>query len=234
MNHHYFNDLDDDNDDFETVRVSKSSSVPAASSAARAGSSSGPSEGKGPFTRRASQPSQNNSQEIVRTSDLQKAKKATKATKAANKKTGISLLARAINLLSRREHSELELSRKLLPHAESLEELEQVLARLKKENWQSNQRFTHTFAQQKSSKWGAAKILQELKHHKLNAEDISDIKEELEQTEQQRAYEVWFKKFRGVKYETPQEYARQIRFLLSRGFSSEVVRKIVGGGYFED
>ncbi len=231
MNRYYFNNSDDDDDDFETVRVSKSSPVPAASSPARAGCSGGSSQGRGPFARSSSQPSQDNSQEIVRTSDLQKAKN---ARKAAHKKTGLSLLARAINLLSRREHSELELSRKLLPHAESPEELEQVLARLKKENWQSDQRFTHTFAQQKSTKWGTAKILQELKQHKLDAEDMVEIKEELAQTEQQRAYEVWFKKFRGVKYETPQEYARQMRFLLSRGFSSDVVRKIVGGGYFED
>lgn len=231
MNRHYFNDLDDDNDDFETVRVSKSPPVPEASSAAKAGRSGDSFQGKGLFTRKNSQPPHNNSQETVRTSDLQKTKK---ATQAANKKTGLSLLARAVNLLSHREHSELELGRKLLPHATSPEEVEQVLERLKKENWQSNQRFTQVFAQQKSSKWGTAKILQELKQHKLNAEDISNIKEELEQTEQQRAYEVWLKKFRGVKYETPQEYARQMRFLLSRGFSSDVVRKIVDGDYFED
>lgn len=231
MNRYYFNNSDDDNDDFETVRVSKSSPVPAASSPVRAGRSGASSQGRGSFTRKAGQPSQDNSQEIVRTSDLQKAKN---ARKAANKKTGLSLLARAINLLSRREYSEIELSRKLQAHAESEEELEQVLARLKKENWQSDQRFIQAFAHQKSAKWGAAKIIQELKQHKLDAEEMVELKEELQQTEQQRAYEVWFKKFRGVKYETPQEYARQMRFLLSRGFSSDVVRKIVGGGYFED
>lgn len=228
MNRDGFGNDPDDDDDFETVRVSKSSPAPAVSSAAKAGCSGGSSRVGEQFTRRASQSSQNNSQEIVRTSDLQKAKN---STQGINKKTGISLLARAVNLLSRREHSELELSRKLLPHAASPEEIEQVLARLKKENWQSNQRFTHTFAQQKSSKWGTAKILQELKQHKLDPEDISALKEQLEQSEFERAYEVWDKKFRGQAYSTPQEYAKQIRFLLSRGFNADVVRKIVGGQY---
>ncbi|MFV9473571.1 recombination regulator RecX [Advenella sp. RU8] len=194
----------DDDDGFETVRVSK--------------------------------PSQNLAQKeskeaFSRTSEL---KKPIEKQAQTGKKPTISLLARAVNLLSRREHSELELSRKLLPHAESPEEVEQVLARLKKENWQSNQRFTHAFAQQKSSKWGTAKILQELKQHKLNAEDISDLKEQLEQSEFERAYEVWHKKFRGVAYSTPQEYAKQTRFLLSRGFNADVVRKIIGGQYPDD
>lgn len=231
MNRHYFNDLDDDNDDFETVRVSKSPPVPEASSAAKAGRSGDSFQGKGLFTRKNSQPPHNNSQETVRTSDLQKTKK---ATQAANKKTGLSLLARAVNLLSHREHSELELGRKLLPHAASPEEVEQVLERLKKENWQSNQRFTQAFAHQKSAKWGAAKIIQELKQHKLDAEDLSELRSELEQSEYQRAYEVWFKKFRGVHYATPQEYAKQMRFLLSRGFNGDVARKIIGDRRSED
>jgi len=205
MNRHYFNDLDDDNDDFETVRVSKSSDSPVRKETGQA---------------------------FTRTSELKKP--VGNRTQTGAKKSSISLLARAINLLSRREHSELELSRKLLPHAESPEEIEQVLARLKKENWQSNQRFTHAFAHQKSSKWGTAKILQELKQHKLNTDDITELKEQLEQSEFERAYEVWHKKFRGMVYSTPQEYAKQTRFLLSRGFNADVVRKIVGGQYSDE
>jgi regulatory protein len=46
-------------------------------------------------------------------------------------------------------------------------------------------------------------------------------------TELERAREVWHRKF-GEAATEPKEHARQARFLISRGFSAEVVRKIVG------
>src|SRR3546814_2337183 len=52
-----------------------------------------------------------------------------------------SLKARAVGFLSRREHSRLELERKLAPYAADAAELERVLDQLEREQWLSNQRF---------------------------------------------------------------------------------------------
>jgi regulatory protein len=50
----------------------------------------------------------------------------------------------------------------------------------------------------------------------------------LRSTELERAREVWGRKF-GEAATEPKEKARQIRFLVSRGFAAEVVRKVVQG-----
>jgi regulatory protein len=51
--------------------------------------------------------------------------------------------------------------------------------------------------------------------------------EQLKGSELERARAVWTHKFGEVAGE-PRERARQVRFLMSRGFAAEVVRKIVG------
>ncbi|MOA02176.1 recombination regulator RecX [compost metagenome] len=52
--------------------------------------------------------------------------------------------------------------------------------------------------------------------------------QELRATELQRAHAVWRQRF-GAPAETPQEKLKQMRFLASRGFTGDVVRKVVGG-----
>jgi len=140
---------------------------------------------------------------------------------------GRSLLARGISYLSRREYSEYELRRKLAPHAESPEELDAVMARLKKENWQSDSRFLQATANVSAQKWGAVRIAAKLRQHQLPEEEVNAALNSLHASEYERAKAVWEKKFKGQAYTTGQEYAKQTRFLLSRGFSADIVRKII-------
>lgn len=140
---------------------------------------------------------------------------------------GRSLLARGIAYLSRREYSEYELRKKLAPHADSPDELDTVMARLKKENWQSDSRFLQATANVSAQKWGAVRIAAKLRQHQLPEEEVNAALNSLNDTEYARAKAVWEKKFKGQVYSTPQEYARQTRFLLSRGFSADIVRKII-------
>jgi regulatory protein len=50
----------------------------------------------------------------------------------------------------------------------------------------------------------------------------------LKETEYQRAYDLWVRKY-GELAQDQKERARQYRFLASKGFSSDVVGKIIGG-----
>ena len=52
----------------------------------------------------------------------------------------------------------------------------------------------------------------------------------LRDTELARAAEVWRQRFGGSNPATdPREHARQVRFLMARGFSAETVRRVVRG-----
>ncbi|PLC52515.1 recombination regulator RecX [Pollutimonas nitritireducens] len=149
------------------------------------------------------------------------------AETARVKKKGPSLKARAIAILSRRENSRLELQRKLAPHAESPQELDQLLNDLERENWLSNQRFAHNLVHRRAPTKGTGLIVQELRQHGLADETVSDLQLQLRHTEVDRARSVWEKKF-GQAPEDAKAYARQFRFLASRGFSPECLRRILG------
>lgn len=139
-----------------------------------------------------------------------------------------SLKARAIAYLSRREHSRLELQRKLLalsPDSDP-QEIETLLDQLESQGWLSNQRFAQSVVNRRAAQKGTAAILHELRQHGLPDTQLQQLTEELRDTELERAQAVWEKKF-GNQPADQREYARQVRFLMSRGFSSAVVHRVV-------
>ena len=76
-------------------------------------------------------------------------------------------------------------------------------------------------------------MAQELRKHDLEPEIISKHLMDLKQTESKRAYEVWLKKF-GTLAKEPKDLAKQIRFMVSRGFNQEIVYRIVRGKTLDD
>jgi regulatory protein len=145
----------------------------------------------------------------------------------------LSLRGRALAALARREHSRVELERKLAPHAESAEQLAQVLQQLQTEGWLSNERFVQSLVRRRGSKLGVARVRQELSQHRLSSDEVQAELEHLKQTEAERARALWQKKFEQAG-QTPQERARQARFLAGRGFASEVIRRLVYQGASDD
>jgi regulatory protein len=138
-----------------------------------------------------------------------------------------SLKGRALRLLSQREHSRLELERKLAQHETEPGELAKALDELQARGFISEERVVESVIHRRASKLGTARVKQELQSKGLSAEAMADALEQLRSTELERAREVWARKF-GTPATEPKEKARQIRFLVSRGFAAEVVRKIVG------
>lgn len=135
-------------------------------------------------------------------------------------------MARAVGLLARREHSRIELERKLAPHASDPEEVQQVLQRLQKQGLLSEERFVASLVRRRATGKGNAVILHELRQHGISADALHEVKQELQGTEYERALLAWEKRF-GTAPADRREQARQMRFLASRGFSGEVVRKVV-------
>jgi len=141
-----------------------------------------------------------------------------------------SLMGRALRYLSRREHSQQELRKKLLPFAESEQELADLLLKLEKQGWLSNERFAEGLARRKSDRYGSLKIVDELKQNGVELETVDRLKAQLKQTDAQRAWNLWDRKF-GAPAEDQKNKAKQMRYLVSKGFPLEVVSKIVSGRY---
>jgi len=133
------------------------------------------------------------------------------------------LKARALRYLVRREHSRAELARKLAPHAASTAALEQVLDFLLEKNSQSDLRYAEERARALSRKYGAAKI-----RHDLKAKGIADgiVDAVSSEGELERARAILERKYRAPAA-TREERARRARFLQGRGFSSDVVMRLV-------
>jgi regulatory protein len=137
-----------------------------------------------------------------------------------------SLKGRALRLLSQREHSRTELERKLAQHEEVPGELAKALDELQARDFINDGRAVDSVVNRRSGKLGSARIKQELAAKGLSGEAVAEAMANLKDSELSRAQEVWRKKF-GTAPQEPQEKAKQMRFLLSRGFPSEVVRRIV-------
>ncbi len=139
--------------------------------------------------------------------------------------TPAQLKARALRYLVRREHSRVELARKLAAHAESAEALEAVLDSLAGKNQQSDARFAAERARVLSRKYGSARIRQDLKARGVAPELIDGGLPGTGDLERARA--ILERKYR-LPAATAEERAKRARFLQGRGFSYDVIKRALG------
>ena len=140
----------------------------------------------------------------------------------------LSLKGRALRLLGAREHSRAELERKLQPYEEETGSLARALDELQAKGFISEQRVVESVLHRRTAKLGTQRIRQELQSKGLAPEAVADAVEQLRATELERAHAVWRKKF-GAPPVDAAERGKQMRFLASRGFGGEVIRKVVAG-----
>ena len=133
------------------------------------------------------------------------------------------LKSRALRHLVRREHSRAELARKLAPHAESPEALEALLDELVCRKQLSDERYAHERARSLARKYGPAKI-----RHDLRSKGIADnlVDRISPEGELERARHILERKYREPAT-TPEERARRARFLQGRGFSMDVITRLI-------
>ena len=145
----------------------------------------------------------------------------------------LSLKGRALKLLSQREHSRLELERKLAQHVEEGDDLPAILDMLEQRGFISVERVAESIVHRKASRFGTARVVQEMRSKGLDDDTVRAAAEQLRGTEMQRAHRLWLQKFHQPG-STPQEQLKQMRFLAARGFGSDVVRKVIKGRGDED
>lgn len=131
----------------------------------------------------------------------------------------------AMNALARREQSSHELQQKLIQQGASPDEARTVLERLAAENLQSDERFTEAMVRyQRQRNKGPLWIRRWLQEKGIPAELVNQHLETNDWFAEMVA--VREKRFGPAMPDTPQEKARQMRFLAQRGFTADQVRKV--------
>jgi regulatory protein len=156
-----------------------------------------------------------------------------------------SLKAQALGLLAQREHSEVELRRKLLRRLQAARRaaapaatpsddgvvqdddgarIDDTIAWLRSHNYLSDSRFVESRVHARAARYGNLRIRQELAQHGVTLD--SAAAQALKDSELDRAREVWQRKF-GEPAADAAGRARQARFLAQRGFSPELVSRLL-------
>lgn len=143
---------------------------------------------------------------------------------ASAEPTAADLRERALRLLARREHSRVELARKLEQAGFVASDIHSLLDEFEKKNWLSDRRFAESYVADHRTKAGSIKLAYELRQRGVPDTIIEAVISDNRDSELVRAREIWRKKFDAAP-ENAAETARQMRFMQSRGFTSEVIRK---------
>jgi regulatory protein len=136
----------------------------------------------------------------------------------------------AMDLLARREHGRVELTRKLAKRGAPLELIDTALERLAQEGLLSEARYLESFVGYRArAGYGPLRIREELIQRGLPRADVEqalgdcgiDWREQLEQT--------WRRKFAGQLPGDARERAQQGRFLSYRGYPLDLIGRLLRG-----
>ena len=170
----------------------------------------------------------------------------------------VSIKVRALQWLAQREHSRDELRGKLLrllkrrplradegddfgesgadlapsrapaePAGDPAAEVDALLQWLEAQGHLSQARFVENRVHARQSRFGNLRIRQELRQHGVTLD--ADTQQALQRSEFDRALEVWRRKYGSLALDAAARL-RQMRFLAGRGFSIDVVRRVVTSG----
>lgn len=128
--------------------------------------------------------------------------------------------------LARRELSRAELEAKLLPRVAETDDLAALLDDLEKRGWLSDARAAEQIVRIRSARFGTQRIAHELRQKGISEELINASIPQMKQGELEAARNVWQRKFASLPQDQ-KEKAKQVRFLQSRGFSMEVIFRVM-------
>lgn len=146
-----------------------------------------------------------------------------------------TLLMRGIDALSRREYSRLELDRKLmrtLREGETADDVQNALDTLEEKGYLSNERYAQSRVRVRAARYGNRRLAHELSMMGVDSQTIGEVLGDMPD-EFERAQTIWEKKY-GKAPTDRREYDRQVRFLASRGFGFDIIRRVIDASPNED
>jgi len=138
------------------------------------------------------------------------------------------VLHSAINYLSRREHSTLELIDKLKAKEYLLSDINLVIEYLQEKNYQSDQRFAECTIRNRVSKGYGWQYIEQMLKHKGVCENI--IREEARNHQIDwylQAELAYNKRFADIAIKDRKDKAKRLRFMQSRGFSLDQIFALI-------
>ncbi|MCQ4296498.1 recombination regulator RecX [Pseudomonas stutzeri] len=136
----------------------------------------------------------------------------------------------AMDLLARREHGRVELARKLRQRGAPPDLIEQALDRLCEQGLLSESRYLESFVRSRANAgYGPLRIREELAQRGLPRADIEQALRDSGFDWNEQLLELWQRKF-GQLPADARERAKQGRFLSYRGYSLELIGRLLRGG----
>ena len=134
--------------------------------------------------------------------------------------------ASAMRLLVAREHTVIELTRKLISRGYDRLQIKDVIDELSVEGLQSDRRFTEVYVRSRVGKgYGPAHISRSLREKGIDDELINEYLKSTDDYWLSIAKEILDKRFPSQTVLTDKDWHRRARFLSSRGFSGATVYK---------
>ena len=137
-----------------------------------------------------------------------------------------TLKSRAMRFLARREHTRVELRRKLTPRAQEGEDVEGLLDELMQKGWLSDARFAEQAVRVKARRFGPLKLAHYLKSRGVGEEAIAAGMQRAGAEGLSSLEAVWRTRFRAPPVDE-REKMRQVRFLQGRGFAVDHIFKFL-------
>lgn len=135
----------------------------------------------------------------------------------------------AMDLLARREHSRVELTRKLRQRGAAVEMIDTALERLSEEGLLSDERFLECFIRSRANAGiGPLRIRDELNQRGLPRAAVEQALAAGAIDWAGNLRELWRRRFASLPADA-RERAKQGRFLLQRGFAHEAVNRLLRG-----
>lgn len=134
----------------------------------------------------------------------------------------------AVRLLSRREHSAFEIRDKLSKRDFDEAEIEQAISELQQGGWLSDERFAEAYIRMRQQKgFGPIRISIELNERGVKESIIETYLYADDEIWQQILERQYLKKYKDKPIEDYNDKAKRIRFLQYRGFTLDVIYRVV-------
>lgn len=136
----------------------------------------------------------------------------------------------AVRMLARREHSVHELRHKLIAKGFDRRLVEDAVTQCRSKNLVSDARFVEALIHERKRRgYGPLRIQNDLRQRGIDAGLVADWLDVNDPGWLASLREVRCKKFGNQPPDDYREWARQARFLQSRGFSADQIRQVMNG-----
>mgnify|MGYP003643123048 CR=1 FL=1 len=146
---------------------------------------------------------------------------------AQHKKLLDKIRRHALYLLTRRDHTLLELKQKLSRKDYPTTDIDAILIRLEETGLINPRRFTESYTHYRRNKgYGPKRIAMELQTKGIEEAVIAEHIQITDNAWLNDIQKIWRKHFKGQRPTDPKTHAKQLRFLYNRGFTQNQINNL--------